>query len=103
MFSCQDYTKSVCLDIQNKMNVLDILNLLIRTLNINDDDNEAKVCGILTKFIIKLTDVFFIVIGEKASSNPSLNKTYYLRKMAKLTYPYVPMYLLLYDYPPYSD
>ena len=64
MFSCQDFTKSVCLYIQNKINVLDKLHLLVRTLNMNDDDNEEKVCGISKKIIGKLTDLFFIIFGE---------------------------------------
>ena len=80
MFSCQDYTEYFCFVIQKKMNVLDRLHVLVRTLNINYDDNEAKVCGILTKFIIKLTYLFFLIIGEKSSTNIPLNKNYYLRK-----------------------
>ena len=78
MFSCQDCTKSVCLDIQKKLNVIEKLYLLVRTLNMSDDDNEAKVCGILTKFIRKLTDLYFLIIGEKASTNTPLNRAYYL-------------------------
>ena len=85
------------------MSVIERLHLLVRTLNMNDDDNEAKVCGILTKFIRKLTDLFFLIIGEKASINTPLNRAYYLWKMAKLTCLYVPMYLPLDDYQPYSD
>ena len=50
MFSCLGCTKSFCLDIQNKMNVVEKFHLLVRTLNTNDDDNEEKICVILTKF-----------------------------------------------------
>ena len=89
--------------IQKKMSVIERLNLLVRTLNMNDDDNEAKVCGILTKLIRKLTDLFFLIIGEKASTNLPLNRNYYLRKMSKLTCLYGPMYLPLDDYPQYYD
>ena len=51
MFSCQDCTRSVFLGIKKLVNVFDIMYLLVRTLNMNDDDNEEKVCGILKKFI----------------------------------------------------
>ena len=103
MSSCQDCTKYICLDIQKKMNVLEKLHLLVITLNMNDDDNRAKICGISNRLIKKLTYLLFIMIGEKASTNIPLNKTYYLRKMAKLTCLYVLVYLPLDDYPPYSD
>ena len=79
------------------------MNLLVRTLNMNDDENEAKVCGILAKFIRKLKDLFFLIIGGKASTNIPLKKTYYLGKMEKLTCLYGHMYLTLDDYPPYYD
>ena len=68
----------------------------------NDEENEEKVFSISTKFIRKLTDLFFLIIGEKASTNIPLNKTYYLRKMARLTCLYVPIYLPMDDYLPYS-
>ena len=58
------------------MNVLEKLHLLFRTINMNDDDNEAKVCGISTNFIRKLTDFFFIIIGGKSSTKIPLNKMY---------------------------
>ena len=70
-------------------------------MNINDDDAE-NCCGISTDFIRKLTD-FFIIIGEKASTNIPLSKMNHLRKCATLACLYGPMYLQLYDYPPYSD
>ena len=89
--------------IQKKMDVLDIFHLLVRTPNMNDGDKEAKVCGTLTKFIRKLTNLFFLIIGEKFSKNLPLNKTYSLIKMAKLIFLYGPMYLPLYEYPPYPD
>ena len=68
-----------------------------------NDDNEEKCYGFSTDFIQKLTDLFFITIGEKASTNSPLSKTYASRKIATLTRLYVPMYLELDDYPPYSD
>ena len=46
LFSCQYCTAYVCLDIQNKINTIYKSYLLVRTLNMNDGDNEAKVCGI---------------------------------------------------------
>ena len=84
------------------MNVLEKLYLLVRTLNMNDDDNKGKLCGISTKFIKKLMDLFFLIIGEKSLTYIPLNKTNYLRKMVKLTCLYGLMYLPLDDYPPYS-
>ena len=97
MFSFQYFTKSFCLYIQKKINVIEKFCLLVRTLNMNDDDNDGKVCGISTKFIKTFTNFFFVIIGEKASINILLNKKYYLRKMEKLTFLYWPMYLLLDD------
>ena len=75
------------------MNVLEKLHLLFRTINMNDDDNEAKVCGISTNFIRKLTDLFYVTVCEKASKHITLNKTYYLRKIPKIARIYGPMYL----------
>ena len=68
-----------------------------------NDDNMEKCCGVSTDFIKKLTDFFFIFIGEKASTNTPLSKMYRLRKIAKLKLIYGPMYLKLDDYPQYSD
>ena len=85
MFSCQYCNKSVCLDILKKTNFIERLNLLVRTLNMNDDDNESKVCVISTNFTRKLTNLFFIIIGGKYSMNLPLKKKYYLIKMEKLT------------------
>ena len=48
----------------------------------NDDENDEKVCGILTHFIRKLTDLFFIIIGEKALKS-SLEQDILLRKNGK--------------------
>ena len=61
LFSCQYCTKSFCLDIKKKINVIEKLYLPIRTLNMNDD-NEEKCHGISIDFIKKLAD-FFIIIG----------------------------------------
>ena len=62
-----------------------------------------KFCGVSTDFIRKLTDLFFIIIGEKSSTNIPLSKMYRLRKCATLTCLYGTMYLKLDDYPLYSD
>ena len=75
MFSCEDCTKSVCLDIQKKMSVIEKLNLLLRTLNTNDSENEEKLYGIWPNLSEKMTGFFVIIIGEKASTNLPLNKT----------------------------
>ena len=69
MFSCQYCTKSFYLDIKKKIIVPKKLHLLVITLNMKDYYNEAKVCGILTKLIRKLTDFFFMIFGEKVSTN----------------------------------
>ena len=102
LFCCSDCTKSLHLDIKKKMCALEKLYNLVKKLNMNDDKTE-KCCGVSSDFIGKLTDFFFILIGEKASKNVSLRKMYRLRKIAKLTCLYGPMYLQLDDYPPYSN
>ena len=43
-------------------------------------DNKEKCCGVSTDFIIKLTDLFFIIIGEKYSTNIPLRKIYPFKK-----------------------
>ena len=58
--------KSFCLDIKKKMNALKKLYSLVRTMNMNDD-NEETLYGISTNFIRKLTDLFFRIISEKSS------------------------------------
>ena len=58
------------------MYFLEKLNLVVRTLNMNEDDKEEKFYGILTNFIRKLTDLFFIIIREKASTNHPLSNIY---------------------------
>ena len=68
----------------------------------NNEDLD-KCCGVSTDFIRKLIGFFFIIIGEKASTNIPLRKMNWLRKNAMLTCLYGPMYLQLDDYPPYSD
>ena len=82
------------------MSDLDKLYNLVKTLNMNDENRE-KICGVSTYFIIKLTDFFFIIIGEKSSTNIPVSKMYHLRKNATLTCLYGTMYLELDDYPPY--
>ena len=71
-------------------------------MNINDD-NKEKCYGVSTDFIIKLTDLFFITIGEKASINIPLSKIHRLWKSATLTRLYEPMYLELDEHPTYYD
>ena len=72
------------------MSALDKLYNLVKTFNMNDD-NKEKCFGVSTDFIRKLTDLFFIIIGEKASTNIPLRKMYRLRKSATLTCLYRPM------------
>ena len=71
-------------------------------MNINDDNN-GKCYGVPTDFIGKLTNLFFIIIGEKSSTSMPLRKMYQFLKSATLTYLYGLMYLQLDDYPPYYD
>ena len=84
------------------MSALDKLYNIVKTLNMNDD-NEENCYGFSTDFIIKFTDFFFITIGEKASTDILLSKMYRLRKCGTLPCPYEPMYLHLDEYPPYYD
>ena len=82
------------------MRVLEKLYNLVKTLTINDE-NEEMCYVFLTDFIRKLTNLFFITIGGNVSTNIPLRKMYRLRKSATLTRLYGPMYLELDDYPPY--
>ena len=84
------------------MSVIKKLYNLVKTLNINDD-NEEKCCGVSTYSIRKLTNFFFINIGKKESTKVILRKMYRLRKSATLTHLYGPVLLELGDYPTYSD
>ena len=84
------------------MSVIKKLYNLVKTLNMNDD-NEGKCCGASTDFIRKLTDFFFIIISEKASTNIPLRKMHHLIKSSTMKCLYGPIYLELDDYPPYSD
>ena len=68
-----------------------------------NDDNEEKCYGVSTNFIRKWTNLFFVIIGEKAYTNIPLSKMYHLNKIETLTCLYVPLYLYLDDYSPYSD
>ena len=47
------------------MSNIEILNSLVKTLNINEDKNQEKLYGISTNFIRKLANFSFIKIGEK--------------------------------------
>ena len=89
-FCCSDCTKSLCLEIKNKMSVLKKLYDLVKALNLNDD-NEEKCHGVTTDFIRKLTDLFFITIGEKESTKILSRKMDWLRKSETLTRVYRPM------------
>ena len=84
------------------MSALEKLYNLVKTLNMNDVKKE-NCCGVSTYFIRKLRDLFFIIIGEKASTNIPLSKMYRLRKISTLKCIYGPMYLKLDDYPTHSD
>ena len=55
------------------MSALKKLYNLVKTLNINDE-NKENCCGVSTDFIRKLRDLFFIIIGKKASTNIPLGK-----------------------------
>ena len=68
-----------------------------------NDDNKGKCCVVSTDLIRELMDLFFVIIGEKASTNIPLRKMYRLRNIATLTCLYGPIYLYLDDYPPYFD
>ena len=48
---CKDFTESLCLYIQNKICIMEILHTLVRTLNMNEDENEENVYRISNKFI----------------------------------------------------
>ena len=54
--SCfSDCTKSLCLDIKNKISVIEEIYILVKTFNMNDNNGE-KCYGVSTDFIRKLTD-----------------------------------------------
>ena len=82
------------LEIKKKMSVVDKLYNLVKTLNINDD-NDKKCFGVSTYFIRKLTGLFFITIGEKTTTNIPMSNIHLLTKSATLTRLYEPMYLEL--------
>ena len=84
------------------MSALEKCYNLVQTLNTNDD-NKQKFCDVSTDFIKKLTDLFFIIIGEKSLTKIPLNKMYRLRKSTTLTCLYGTMHLELDDYPLYSN
>ena len=90
------------MDIQNKTNLLEKYYLLVNTLNMNNDDIEAKFSAILTKIIRKFTDFFFIIFGEKHQQIFPW-KNVLLKKKSKLTRSYGLINLQLDNYPPYSD
>ena len=61
-FCFSDCTKSLCLEIKNKIGVLEKLYIFFKTLNMNDN-NEEKCYVVPTGFIRKLMDFFLITIG----------------------------------------
>ena len=73
-----DCIQLLCLDIKNKRKSLDKLYYIVETLNTNNEDID-KCCGVSTDFISKLT-FFFIIIGEKASTNIPWSKMNRLKK-----------------------
>ena len=75
LFCFHYFTNSLCLDIKNKMNIIEKLYLLVKILNMKYN-NDKKCYGISTDSIRKLTDLFFIIIGEKVSTNIPLRKMY---------------------------
>ena len=77
-YRCSDCSPSLCLEIKNKIKSLYKLYNLVETLNTNNEDLD-KCCGVSTDFISKLT-VFFIIIGEKASTNIPWSKMNRLKK-----------------------
>ena len=84
------------------MSVLNKLYNIVKTLNMNGD-NEENCYGVSTDFIKIFTCFFFIIIGEKVSTKIPLSRMYHLRKLLTTTRLYGTMYLELDDYPPYSD
>ena len=86
-FCCSDCTKSLCLEIKNKMSDLDKLYNITKALNVNYD-NEEKCYGVSTCFIRKLTDLFFLTTGEKLSKQIPLSKIYRSRKSSTLIHLY---------------
>ena len=79
-FSCSDCTKALCLEIKHKMSVIKKLYNPVKTLNMNDD-NEENCYGVSTDSIREWTDFFFITIGEKASTNIPLSKMCLFQKI----------------------
>ena len=61
------------------MSAIEKLYNTVKTFNINDD-NDEKCYGVSTDFIRKLTDLFFIIIGEKSSTDITLSRMYHLKK-----------------------
>ena len=55
VFCFQDCTQSLKLEFF--MSFIERFNLLVRTLNMNEDENVEKLHGISTNFIRKLTDL----------------------------------------------
>ena len=78
-YHCCDCSQSLCVEIKNKRKYLDKLYNLVEILNTNNEDID-KCCGVSTDFIRKLTDTFFIIIGEKASTNIPWSKMNRLKK-----------------------
>ena len=43
MFCCPYFTKSLCLDIKNRRDVIKKLYLLVKTMNMNDDNEKSQI------------------------------------------------------------
>ena len=84
------------------MSVLEKLYNLVKTLNMNDD-NEEKCYVVSTDFIRKLTDLFLIFIGEKSLTKIPLSNMYRLGKSETLTRLYRTVYIELDYYSPYKN
>ena len=63
-FCCSDFTNVVCLYIIDKMSALEKLYNLVKIFNMNDDNEKNCYC-VLTDFIRKLTDIFFMAVVKK--------------------------------------
>ena len=79
------------------MDAIEKLYLILRTLKMNESDNEEIFYEVLTNFIRKLTYLFFIIIDENISTNIPLNKMYYFLKVQNWHFYMKPCTLHLYS------
>ena len=87
---CKDFTESLCLYIQNKICIMEILHTLVITLNMNEDENEEKIYIISNNFIKTFTGWFLLYL-VKSLFISSLEQDVLVLNMAKLTCLYSPM------------